>query len=307
MKFHFDMTDYNNKRLISFIILTFNEEKHIQRCIESILPLTDSIYIIDSFSTDNTVEIATSLGAKVLQNKWVNYAVQFNWGIETCKIDTPWIMRMDADEFLTPELRDEMISVLPSLSQDTTGVILNYRHYFWGKWIKHGTRYPIPLLRIWRTGKGVIENKWMDERVVLSEGITHKLKSDFIHDDLNDLSFFITKHNGYATREAIDLLNKEYNFRSVDIDESDNKNKQHFNLYLKNKFYSNSFLFLRVFIYFIYRYIFRLGFLDGLPGLVYHFLQGFWYRFLVDAKIWEIKKQFGGDREKIVEWLRERF
>ena len=292
------------KNLISFIILTYNEEKHIKRCIESILALTNDIYIIDSFSTDNTIAIAKRLGAKVLQNKWTNHAIQLNWGIDNARIDSNWIMRMDADEYLTEELRSELVLKLPLLSNDVTGLTLNYRHYFFGKWIKHGTRYPIPLLRIWRNGIGRIENKWMDERVVLSHGKTQQLNSDFIHDDLNDLSFFISKHNGYATREAIDLLNKEY---KVYVQDEPQTSKSHLSLYLKNRFYSGSFLFIRVFIYFFYRFIICLGFLDGVQGLMYHFLQGFWYRFLVDAKIWELKRKFGGDREKIVAYLREKF
>lgn len=293
-----------NTSSISFIILTYNEEKHIGRCIKSILPLTTDIYIVDSFSTDNTLTIAQNLGAKVLQNKFVNHAVQLNWGIQNADVTTNWIMRMDADEYLTEELRIELAAKLPVLKTDITGLTLNYRHYFWGKWIKHGTRYPIPLLRIWRTGVGKIENKWMDERVVLSEGKTQQLNSDFIHDDLNDLSFFIQKHNGYAYREAIDLLNKEYKVYTEKVPKT---SKSHLNLHIKNKFYSGSFLFTRVFIYFFYRYVIRLGFMDGVPGLVYHFLQGFWYRFLVDAKIWEIKREFGGDKEKIVAFIREKY
>lgn len=290
--------------IISFIVLTYNEEKHISRCIDSILPLTREIYIVDSFSTDRTVEIAVKMGAKVLQNKWSNHSIQLNWGIENAQITTPWIMRMDADEYLTEDLVAELKEKLPTLGNEITGLTLNYRHYFWGKWIRHGTRYPIPLLRIWRNGVGKIENKWMDERVVLSEGKTIQLKSDFIHDDLNDLSFFIQKHNGYATREAIDLLNKEY---KVYIEEQPASSKSHINLYLKNKFYSGSFLFIRVFIYFLYRYFICLGFLDGIPGLVYHFLQGFWYRFLVDAKIYELKRQFGNDQEKIIGFLKDKY
>lgn len=294
----------SKKPLISFIILTFNEEKHIERCIQSILPISQNVYIIDSFSTDSTIKIATDLGAKIFQNPWINYAIQFNWALENCDVPSDWIMRLDADEYLTEELRNEFQDVLPKLSTNVTGLILNYRHYFMGKWIKNGTRYPLPLLRIWRNGKGFIENKWMDERVILKEGVTHKLKSDFIHDDLNDLTFFTTKHNGYATREAIDLLNKEYNFMNSDLSE---QSKGHFNLYFKNKFYAGSFLFFRCFVYFIYRYFFRLGFLDGKEGFIYHVLQGFWYRFLVDAKIYELKRRFHNNEQAIAVHIKETY
>jgi len=290
---------------LAAIILTYNEELHIERCIRSLQDVADEIFVVDSFSTDRTLELAKSMGVTVCQNPWKNHATQFNWGLENCKIQSDWILRMDADEYLSEELKNEIITELPAFPEEVTGLIMNYRHYFLGRWIKHGTRYPIPLLRIWRNGKGNIENKWMDERVVLYEGTTHKLKSDFIHDDLNDISFFINKHNGYASREAIDMLMKEFSLRN--LKEEKNKNKQHFNLYLKNKFYSNSFLFVRSFIYFIYRYFFRFGFLDGKQGLIYHFLQGFWYRFLVDAKIYELKKRMNNDGEAIKEWLMKEY
>ena len=290
---------------LAAIILTYNEELHIERCIRSLQDVADEIFVVDSFSTDRTLELAKSMGVTVCQNPWKNHATQFNWGLENCKIQSDWILRMDADEYLSEELKNEIITELPAFPKEVTGLIMNYRHYFLGRWIKHGTRYPIPLLRIWRNGKGNIENKWMDERVVLYEGTTHKLKSDFIHDDLNDISFFINKHNGYASREAIDMLMKEFSLRN--LNEEQNRNKQHFNLYLKNKFYSNSFLFVRSFVYFIYRYFFRFGFLDGKQGLIYHFLQGFWYRFLVDAKIYELKKRMNNDGEAIKEWLMKEY
>ena len=273
---------------ISFIILTFNEEKHIGRCIDGILPLSDKIFIIDSFSTDKTVTIARNKGCIVLQNKWVNYANQFTWGLNACPIDTDWIMRIDADEYLTKELRTELTDKLHFFADDVTGLMLNYRHIFWGRWIKHGTRYPLPLLRIWRSGKGSIEQKWMDERIVLNSGRSEKLDNDFIHEDLNNLTFFINKHNSYATREAIDLLNKKYNLFGL---EQTPGTEMHFNLKMKNKIYSNRrIIWIRSFLYFFYRYFVRLGFLDGKEGLAYHILQGFWYRFLVDMKYIEIEK-----------------
>ena len=273
---------------ITFVILTFNEEKHISRCIDSILPLSNKIFIIDSFSTDETVTIAKNKGCVVLQNKWTNYANQFTWGLNTCHIDTEWIMRIDADEYLTKELRDELAIKLHSFIDDVTGLTLNYRHYFWGRWIKHGTRYPLPLLRIWRNGKGAIEQKWMDERIILSSGRSEHLDNDFIHDDLNNLTFFINKHNSYATREAIDLLNKNYNIFEL---EQASETEMHFNLRMKNRIYANkNIIWIRSFLYFFYRYFVRLGFLDGKEGLAYHILQGFWYRFLVDMKYIEIEK-----------------
>ncbi|MBX2977525.1 MAG: glycosyltransferase family 2 protein, partial [Ignavibacteriaceae bacterium] len=257
------------KTNISFIVLTFNEEKHIERCIKSLKKVSDNIFIVDSFSKDNTVEIVNDLGVNLYQNKWVNYSEQFNWAMNNCRINSEWVMRIDADEYLSDELCNELINTLPNLFPPINGLTLNYRHYFWGRWIKHGTRYPLTLLRIWRRGYGIIEKKWMDERIILTEGEIYMLKNDFIHDDLNNLSYFTEKHNSYATREAIDLLNKKYKF----LDENpahtiENKSKRHFNLWVKDTLYAKPFfVWIRSFIYFFYRYICRLGFLDGKEGL----------------------------------------
>lgn len=277
---------------LTVIVLTFNESLHIERCIRSLKKLTPNIIVVDSFSTDNTVALAEKEGAVVYQNKFINHATQLNWALKNCNIQTEWTMKMDADEYLTDDLATEILTILPTLKQSITGLALNYRHYFWGRWIRYGTRYPLTLLRIWRTGYGFADNKWMDEKLLLSEGDIHKLKNDFIHEDLNNLSFFINKHNGYATREAVEILNKKYQFNQ----ENPGGNhepvfKEHFNLRMKDKFYSRpSLIWIRSFIYFIYRYFFRFGFLDGKEGFVYHFLQGFWFRFLADMKSIEIEK-----------------
>lgn len=279
------------KRSLTAIILTYNETLHIERCIRSLKKLTDDILVIDSFSTDNTVEIAEKLGATVKQHPFVSQAEQLNWALKTADINTDWIIRLDADEYLSDALMVELQSILPTLPLSVTGVALNYRHYFWGRWIRHGTRYPIPLLRVWRTGYGFADNILMDEKLLLTEGEVYMAKHDFIHEDLNNLSFFISKHNAYATREAIELLNKKYHFLPERQVIKKSVSTVHFNRRMKDRFYSRSYIiWIRSFAYFIYRYFFRLGFLDGKEGLVYHFLQGFWFRFLADMKSLEIEK-----------------
>lgn len=266
------------------------------------------INIIDSFSSDDTVKIARSFGAEVKQNKWANYAKQFNWGLENFNIDTQWILRFDADEYLTEELAAEINRKLSSLPQEVNGVILKRRVYFMNRWIKHGGYYPTNLLRIWRNGKGICEERWMDEHIKLENGKTITFENDFVDDNLNNLTWWTNKHNSYATREAIDLLNIKYKFLKSDsitgeLSQQQDKRKRWF----KENFYSYLPLFLRPFLYFIYRYIFRLGFLDGIPGLIWHFLQGFWYRFLVDAKIYDIERRAKKENKSIPEVIRENY
>jgi glycosyltransferase involved in cell wall biosynthesis len=142
------------KQNISVLILTFNEELHIERCIKSLQPFTRDIFIVDSYSTDRTVEIAKSLGAKVYQNKWVNYAVQYQWGLDNCPIETEWVMRMDSDEYVLPELAEEINAKLSNLDDEVSGIYIKRRVNFMDIWIKHGGYYPIWLLRIWRFKKG---------------------------------------------------------------------------------------------------------------------------------------------------------
>ena len=274
------------------LILTKNEEKHIARALESIQPFADEVHIVDSYSTDGTLAIAEKMGARFYQNPWINYAAQFQWGLENCDIKADWIMRLDADEYIMPELAREINERLATLEPEITGVILKRRVHFMGKWMRHGGYYPIKLLRIWRAGRGRIEKKWMDEHIILDGGETIEFRHDLVDDNLNTLSWWTEKHNTYATREVIDLLNRKYHFfQEATISESVKQEQADRKRWLKDTMYGNVPLFFRAFLYFNFRYWLQLGFLDGRRGLIWHVLQGFWYRFLVDAKYYQIERR----------------
>ncbi len=292
---------------ISVIILTFNEEKHIARCIQSLLSFTNKIYIIDSGSTDKTIEIAENLGAKVTVNQWVNYATQFNFGIETNPFKTKWLMRMDSDEYVLPELSDEINQKLLVIPEEISGMYIKRRVLFFDKWIRHGAYYPIWLLRIWRNGHGICEESWMDEHIKLFQGKTVQMQEDLVDHNLNNLTWWTQKHNLYAIREVIDLLNIKYNFRNFEsVEPKLLGTQEQRKRYLKVK-YASFPLFTRPIIYFIYRYFLRMGFIDGKQGLMWHFLQGFWYRFLIDAKIYEIYHRVGRDKKAIMEFFKSEY
>jgi glycosyltransferase involved in cell wall biosynthesis len=300
---------------LAAIILTYNEELHIERCINSLKNVVDNILVIDSFSSDRTIEIAEKLGAKVLQNTFVNQAVQFNWALDNCEIKTDWILRIDADEYIDNKNNTDFKEYLAGLSDDISGIIISRKIVFMGKALMHGGWYPKWNLRIFRTGTGRCENRWMDEHIVLSEGRAEQLQLDFVDDNLNDLTWWSTKHNNYASREAIDYFLTYYELQIENAVKTkfwgnDAERKR----WLKKK-YLNFPLFIRPLLNFIYRYIFLLGFLDGKQGLIWHILQGFWYRFLVDAKIYELKKKIKdmppdplkgelSEHERMVEWLK---
>ncbi|MFT3997296.1 MAG: glycosyltransferase family 2 protein [Asticcacaulis sp.] len=276
---------------IAVIILTHNEAHHIARALESLRPVAKEVFVIDSGSTDGTAEIAREMGAVVLTNPWVNYAAQFQWGLDNAPVTADWIMRWDADEVMEPELAQNLLKVMPGLEPDVTGLKMHRRHIFMGRFIRHGGRYPLTLLRIWRKGVGRIENRWMDEHIVLSHGRTLVVEGDFSDINLGDLGFFTDKHNKYATREAVDVLNQRYDlfgrdeaFEDQETDQAKRKRG------LKENFYNRLPFGVGPIGYFLYRYIFQLGFLDGKEGAIYHGLQGLWYRFLVDAKVLEFDR-----------------
>lgn len=295
---------------ISILILTHNEEMHIKRCIESANKITDKIFIIDSFSTDNTVKICESLGAIVHQRPWKNYSDQFQWGLDNNPFNTKWVMRLDADEIIESDLANEINKKLPTLSNDIVGVNLKRKHIFMGRWVRHGGRYPLVLLRIWRNGHGRIEDRWMDEHMVVWGGTTITFGGGFSDWNLNDLTFFTNKHNKYATREAVDVLNQRYGFFARDeaLSTESASLQAAAKRWMKERVYNRLSFTVSALLYFLWRYIFQLGFLDGRSGLVYHFLQGYWYRFLVGAKIMEFEHALKGaasntERVQILERL----
>ncbi len=288
---------------LTVIILTYNEEIHLERSLKNICDWCDEVFIVDSFSTDKTLEIARKYGVKIVQHKFENQAQQFNWALDNLKIKNDWILRLDADEYLTEELKEEIsFSLNPltpakdglrfrlgfgekeiSSSEEVNGYYIKRRVYFMGRWIKHGAYYPVWFLRLFRKGKARSEQREMDEHFVLLEGKAGKLKNDFIDDNKKDLTWWTEKHNNYASREAMAISNLKSQISNLGGQAGRKR-------WLKNNFYYKLPLFFRAFLYFIYRYFFRLGFLDGKEGLIFHFLHAFWYRFLIDAKIYEKEK-----------------
>jgi len=294
---------------ISVILLTLNEEIHIERCIRSLLPVAKHIFVVDSFSSDRTVEIAERLGVEVFQHAYVNQAKQFQWALNSLPLETDWVMRMDADEYLEADLIAEIPDALVSAPEDLMGFYVRRKVFFLGKWIRHGAFYPQTLMRIWRKGQGRIEQRWMDEHIVLSpDAKSRMLKGNLVDDNLKGVTFWIDKHNGYASREMVDLLNIKYHFLERDDSLKTMESSQAgWKRLIKDNLYSKLPLGLRPTFYFFYRYVLRLGFLDGTKGFFWHFMQAYWYRALVDLKIMEIEERSGGDVEIIRQILADEF
>ena len=293
---------------IAVIILTYNEEIHIRRCIENISPIAKEIFVIDSYSTDKTVEYARQLGAVVLQNKWENnHSKQFNWGLENAPITASWILRLDADEYLTSELIQELDEKLCLLDENISGIEIPLKRMFLGRHIKYGTGL-VTQMRIFRYKNARCEVRQMDEHIELLQGAAVRFKGAWVDDNLNSLTWWTNKHNGYAIREAVDLLDIEFDLTGIARqDESRVLTKEAAAKRAKKHRYARMPLFWRSFAYFCIRYILKGGFLEGREGFLWHFLQGWWYRTLVDAKIFEIKRACGSDRQKIMDYIQSRY
>lgn len=270
---------------ITAIILTKNEENNIERCITSIKNLVKRIVVVDSYSEDSTVEIAKNLGAEIYEHPWKHYADQFNWALDNVDIKTKWVYRIDADEYVTPELSEEIARECKRHADDNvSGFVMKFKIWFLGRFLTHGGVYPFYNLTIFKYGKGRYEDRAMGEHIVLTEGMTIDLKNDCIHYDFKNLDAWIDKHNKYATREVQDYecTLKLQQAKTSLYDEAEKAKK------MRDGFYYKLPPFFRARLYFWYRYYFKLGFLDGKPGKIYAFMQAYWYRYLVDAKLYEL-------------------
>ncbi len=274
---------------VTFIILTKNEEMNLPDCLASIKEFAKRIVVVDSESTDQTCEIAKKMGADVYIHKFENYARQFNWGIDNAGVSTRWTFRLDADERLTPALCAELSRIMAEHTDDNiNGITMEAWLYFMGKKIKHGAHNKRKLM-VFKTGIGRIEDRKMDEHTILSEGKSISCRERFIHYDFKDMTHWINKMNWYATREMQDYFEFISSGNQTDISRENDKGisslrRKKFGVYYRFP------MFFRNCLLFAYYYVFKLGFLDGKEGFVFHWMYHWWYRALVDAKILEQMK-----------------
>ena len=264
---------------ISVIILQKNEALHIKRCLEKLAPLEPrQIFVVDCFSTDGSDKTAAEMGAAVVQREWPgNQAAQFQWALDNLPIESLWILRLDADEYLTDELIEEIKDKLPQIEDDVDGVVLKRRNVVgWldNYWVKRGM-YPTKILRLFRKGYGRSDMKVMDEHIVVDRKVV-ELDYDFVDHSLITFDEWLEKHRNYAKREAQSYLSGE---------RSTGEKAAKKDTYYKLPRY------FRAVAYFCIRYFLKRGGLDGRAGWRWHFWQGLWYRWLVDREIGREKRR----------------
>ena len=284
---------------ICAIILTKNEEIHLNRILDQIVSLVDHILVIDSGSDDKTISIANNYKCEIIYKKWINYSSQFNYGIKHVKNGYNWVLRIDADEYFENlNLLSKIIRKIRSgYYYGINGITLNRKIKFLGNFINYGGLFPVEVTRLFRAKNGLCENRWMDEHIIVEGEISHE-DIMIIDDNKRGFEFWLNKHIGYAKREAVDMLFIEYGFTSKNkilnngIQARKKRN-------LKENLYCKLPLFIRPILYFVYRYFVRLGFLDGKMGFNYHFFHALWYRLLVDLFIYKVKLANNKNRSDI--------
>ncbi|MCM8782377.1 MAG: glycosyltransferase family 2 protein [Candidatus Omnitrophica bacterium] len=266
---------------ISVIILTYNESENIERCLKGIYNCMDEILIVDSYSADTTLEIARRYTDKVYQHPFENFAKQRNWAQENLSIKNEWVFHLDADEMISEELISELGKIFSS-KIDVDGFMMPRKTIFRGRWIRHGGHYPVYHLRLFKRDKGRCEDRLYDQHYIVN-GMVKIIEGDIINIITSDLRLWRQRHKRWALLEAEEVLFS----RLSDINSKSTPIQRR--RWVRYKIYYKIPLFIRPFIYFFYRYIIWLGFLDGWQGLIFHFWQGLWYRLLVDWNICKLE------------------
>lgn len=277
----------------SIIVLTYNEELHISRLLTSVSDLHVPVFILDSGSTDDTVAIAESFGAIVRQHAFENHPRQWDFALKNFEVTTPWVVCLDADHVVTPELKEQLLHFRPEDFAGVDGIYFNRKYFFKGRWIKHGGYYPFYQLKMFKYGTGYSDlNENMDHRFIVPGKTLVWKKGGIVEENLkeNQIGFWIAKHNRYSdllAQEEVERINK---MRSQVLQTRFWGSPDEHTAWLKKLWWRIP-RYVRPVLYFIHRFIFKLGFLDGRTGIIFHFLQGFWFRLIVDIKIDELLKQ----------------
>lgn len=276
----------------SFIIITYNEEQHLPRLLTSVNGLNAPVFILDSGSTDNTREIAEQAGANILQHPFINHPQQWDYALKSFKITTQWVICLDADQVVTPELKERLISFKDEDHKQVNGIYFNRKNFFKGSWIRYGGYYPFYLLKMFRFGVGYSDlNENMDHRFIVPGKTMIWKQGHILEENLkeNNIAFWIDKHNRYSDLVAQEEVERLQHLRNQTLKPNLFGSPDERTAWLKQLWWQLP-RYVRPVLYFSYRMIFQLGIFEGRTGVIFHFLQGFWFRLVVDIKIDELLK-----------------
>ena len=291
------MAVMSNKRLpISVIILTYNEEANIEDCLLSVCDWAGEILVVDSGSTDRTLDIVQRYTPHIYEHPFENYSQQRNWAQAHLFLTYDWVFHLDAGERASPELAGSLAQFFASgPPEDVNGLLVVRRTIFLQRWIRHGAQYPVYYMRIFRKDKGRCEDRLVDQHFIVS-GKTQTIHGDLIDIIADDLDSWTLRHLRWANLEFQELMEGHLAGSPNRVRERLTGTPIERRRWLRNMIYCRMPLFVRAFAFFCYHYFLRLGFLDGMEGLIWFFLRGFWYRFYLDSKIYEAKKRSGVER-----------
>ena len=271
------------------VVLTYNEEDNVERALKSVQGLCP-VVVVDSGSTDRTVEISHRYTEHVLNHAYESHAAQWTWALQNLPVDATWVLALDADFEVSDDLRGRLGADLSAVPDDVGGIYVVHRYVFGGAEIRFGgaKKYWLRVIRAGRAApdlsdlvdfRFVVEGRTLNWNAVVRE----YNKSD------EDASFWIRKQDKFSVRLAV-----EEELRREKVLDWGTKprfwgNSDERVMWLRD-FWLHMPLFLRPCLYFLYRYVFRLGFLDGAGGFLYHAQQGFWLRLVVDWKLWQLRK-----------------
>lgn len=268
---------------ISVIVIAQNEEPNIRRAVRSCVEWARAVFVVDANSTDRTGAIAEQAGARVFQHSYNHAADQRNWAVTNLPVTTKWALFLDADEYLTAAFREDVDTLLPTLGDDVVAVQVRFEFYFLGRRLRWAYRHP-PRARLVRPGR--VRWEWAGAyEYIVHDGPSPCLATPIVHDDRKNLRDFLSRQMVYAERDARALLGQCVAAADRSTQSRENKNR------LAKRLWARCPLFVRPFLYFLYRYVLQGGFLDGRAGFLYLFFQSLWLRMLVDARYLELRQR----------------
>ncbi len=290
---------------LTIIILTYNEEANINACLDSMENIDANIFVVDSFSTDRTLSILEDRQVRYVQHEFKNYAAQRNWAQANEPFQTEWVLHVDAGETLLPGMVEWINTSFDPGNSPVDGYMFARRAIFMDRWIKYGGYHPIYHLRLYRRHLGHCEAKVYDQHFIVNGKTAEAPRgADMADGVMSSLRDFTTSHARWAVFEAVELIHSREDAGEVKAQFFGNPIER--TRWLKTRVFQRAPLFLRSFLYLFHRYFIKLGFLDGKEGLVFHFLQGFWFRFLVDSTVLELRKEMAKGNT-LAEVVRERY